>query len=260
MSSSRGCKEGTGMKKTLLCALLCALLLSGCTPLLERSYASVTAHTQFSDEADNEAILRAESYSGLVSALLYLVEQGAENGIVRLYQYTSLTGTASSDVDQACLEVTQQDPLGAYAVDYIKYDVETTASYYQVEVKLAYRVEIEELSSILSVTGSTAVGQELQDLLPEQPEKVLFRIGYFAQSDNEETLAQAVWEAYESLNLPEEALLGVEVQLYPESGQQRLAEIRLLWAGAEGEPLEGEGQEEGTPEAALAEIMGNLVN
>ena len=168
------------MKKYTLLPLLLALsLLTGCGSLLERSYTAVTPHTQFSDESKNDAILRAETYQGLVSALLYLVEQGEETGTVRLYQYGSVTGTAASDVDQACLEVTQEDPLGAYAVDYIKYDVKQTPSYYQVEVKLAYAVDPEELSQVISVTGSTAVEQELRALLPDQPEKVVFRISYF---------------------------------------------------------------------------------
>ena len=132
------------MKKYTLLPLLLALsLLTGCGSLLERSYTAVTPHTQFSDESKNDAILRAETYQGLVSALLYLVEQGEETGTVRLYQYGSVTGTAASDVDQACLEVTQEDPLGAYAVDYIKYDVKQTPSYYQVEVKLDYAVDPE---------------------------------------------------------------------------------------------------------------------
>ena len=72
----------------LLTALL--LLLPGCTPLLERSYSSVTPHRPFSDEEENPSILRAETYQGLVSALLYLVGQGKEEGVIRLYQYTSL--------------------------------------------------------------------------------------------------------------------------------------------------------------------------
>lgn len=140
----------------LLLSLGLVLGLAGCGSMLERSYASVTPHTQFSDESDSGSVLRAETYQGLVSALLHLVEQGAEKGELRLYQYSSVTGAAASDVDQACLEVTQEDPLGAYAVDYIKYDVEQTVSYYQIDVKLAYNIDPKELKDVISVTGSTA--------------------------------------------------------------------------------------------------------
>ncbi|MDY4172145.1 MAG: hypothetical protein SOY17_05340 [Evtepia sp.] len=238
------------MKKIiLLLAVLAVFPLAGCGSMLERSYASVTPHTQFSDESENEAILRAENYPGLVGALLHRVEQGQENGVVRLYQYASLTGTAASDVDQACLEVTQEDPLGTYAVDYIKYDVKPTAAYYQVEVKLAYQIPPEELAQVISVTGSTAVEQELRELLPAQPEKVLFRIGYFTQEDSAETLRQAVWEAYEAQLSHPARLLEVEVKLYPDAGQQRVAELLLTW------------EESDRPnQQTMGKILGNLKN
>lgn len=232
------------MKRTLAVLLCLCALLTGCTPMLERSYASETPHVQFSDESQNASILRAETYQGLVSALLHLVGQGEEDGVIRLYQYVSVSGSAASDVDQACLEVTQEDPLGAYAVDYIKYDVTATAAYHQVEVKLAYTVSQEELGQVISVTGSTAVEQELQELLPSRPEKVVFRISYFTQEDSVETLRQAVQEAYQVQTVPLPPLEEVEVTLYPDSGQQRVAEIRLTWGTAPVQPPAGQ-QESG---------------
>ncbi len=133
-----------------------------------------------------------------MSALLHLVEEGEETGVIRLYQYSGVTGSAASDVDQACQEATREDPPGAYAVDYIRYDVQQTASYYEVDVSLTYRVAPEELSQVISVTASTAVAGELQDLLPHRPQKVIFRIGYFTAEDSAETLRQAVEEAYDA--------------------------------------------------------------
>ena len=214
---------------TLFLAFSLALSLTGCGSMLERSYASVTPHTQFSDESDSGSVLRAETYQGLVSALLHLIEQGAEKGELRLYQYSSITGAAASDVDQACLEATQEDPLGAYAVDYIKYDVEQTASYYQIDVKIAYNIDPKELKDVISVTGSTAVRQELKELLPDQPKKVVFRIGYFSDEDSAATLRQAVQDAYDDQTSPLPALEDVQITLYPDHGQQRVAAITLTW-------------------------------
>ena len=221
------------MRRSLLTALLAALLmlsLPGCGSLLERSYASVTPHTQFSDESVGTSTLGAETYQGLVSALLHLVEEGEETGAVRLYQYSSVTGSAASDVDRACQEVTREDPIGAYAVEYIRYDVQQTAAYYQVDVDITYRVPPEELTQVISVTASTAVARELQDLLPHQPSKVIFRIGYFTQEDSAASLRQAVEEAYAAQTLPLPQLTDIQVNLYPENGQQRVAEILLTWA------------------------------
>ena len=217
------------MKKRILAlTLLCAFLLSGCS-MLERSYVASTPHVSFSDEDNDPSILRAETYQGLVSALLHLVGQGTETGVIRLYQFVSITGSAVSDVDRACLEVTQEDPLGAWAVDYIKYDVAQTSSYYEVNVKVAYTRTPEEISQIISVTGSNAVAQELQELLPALPGQAVFRISHFSPEDSAETLEQAVREAYADLEEPRPVLTGVTVTLYPDSGEQRVAEISLTW-------------------------------
>ena len=228
------------------CALLAGLTLAGCAPMLERSYADVSPHVQFSDESENESILRAETYQGLVSALLYLVGKGEEAGVVRLYQYGSVTGSAASDVDRACLEVTQEDPMGSYAVDYIKYDVEQTPSYYQVDVKLAYTRTPEELAQVISVTGSSAVERELEELLKDRPEMVVFRISYFTAGDSEETLRQAVEEAYAGQTVPLPPLEDAVITLYPAAGPQRVAEIVLVW----GEENSEENQETGVDTGA----------
>lgn len=218
------------MRKPILCVLLLAcLLLTGCGSMLERSYASTTPHVQFSDEDQDPSILRAETYQGLVSALLHLVGQADQDGVIRLYQYVSVTGSASSDVDRACLEVTQEDPLGAWAVDYIKYDVEQTTTYHQVNVKLAYTKTPEEIRQVISVTGSSAIAQELTDLLLELPTQAVFRISYFTEEDNAETVRQAVLEAYADQLQPLPPLEEITVNLYPDQGQQRLAEILLTW-------------------------------
>ena len=216
-------------KRIWAAVLLSALLLTGCAPMLERSYSASSPHVQFSDESENESILRAETYQGLVSALLYLVGKGEEAGVVRLYQYGSITGSAASDVDRACLEVTQEDPMGAYAVDYIKYDVEQTPAYYQVDVKLAYTKTPEELARVISVTGSSAVSRELEELLKDRPEQVVFRISYFTAGESEETLRQAVEEAYAGQTVPLPPLEDVQITLYPAAGPQRVAEITLVW-------------------------------
>lgn len=222
------------MKNRILCLLaLAALLLSGCTPMLERSYASVTPHQQFSDETKDASILRAETYQGLVSALLHLIGQGETTGVVRLYQYVSVSGSAASDVDQACLEVSKEDPLGAYAVDYIKYDVAQTAAYYEVNVKLAYTKTPEQIAKVISVTASSAIAQELGELLPDQPTEAVFRISYFTKDDNADTIRQAVQEAYAPLSDTLPALEDIQVSLYPDQGPQRVAEIKLTWNQAD---------------------------
>lgn len=69
------------MKKRILAlALAGCLLLSGCKAMLERSYSAVTPHADRPTTAEDPSVLRVENYRELVSAVLYLVSEGAEEG------------------------------------------------------------------------------------------------------------------------------------------------------------------------------------
>ena len=77
------------MKKNLLTGMLAAaLLLTGCSALLERDYSSVTPHNAVPTTEGDPSILRADSYQELVNALIYFVNGGMEEGTVRLYTDT----------------------------------------------------------------------------------------------------------------------------------------------------------------------------
>ena len=90
------------MKRGLLAlALAVAMVLTGCSAMLERSYVSSTTHLDYS-VAEDSSILRVETYQGLVNALLYFVNQHASTGTLRLYNYT---GDVEADLESACHEI-----------------------------------------------------------------------------------------------------------------------------------------------------------
>ena len=211
---------------TVLILTLC-LLLGGCASLLNRSYTTEAPHQPFSDEEKDSDILRAETYQGLVSALLEFVSRGANEGTIRLYNYS---GSAESDLDAAYLELTRQDPLGAYAVDYITYELSRVMSYYQVDLrKIVYRKTPEQMAAIISVTGISAITGELREVLQNFREEAVFRVSYFDEGVTAEAIAEMVRAAY--YEVPEAAfgLPEVQVEIYPKEavGQQRIVEIRL---------------------------------
>ena len=65
--------------KWRLCAAVAALalLLSGCSSLLARSYTSVTPHSATPPAEGDSSILRVENYQELVNALIYLISLGS---------------------------------------------------------------------------------------------------------------------------------------------------------------------------------------
>lgn len=216
-----------------LCVLLLlpVLLLTGCHAMLERGYSSVQPHSQSLTAREDPSALEAENYQELVSAVLYLVTQHVESGIVRLYNYT---GDVEADLTAACLEVVQKDPLGAFAVDYIKHEVTRIVSYYEASVTITYQRTAEEMGQIVSVTGSSAIKSELRDALATFAPVVTLRISYFAEDD--EYLRSLIRQAYYDTPQSAFGLPKVSLSLYPESGIQRIVEIRLAYP-AEAEEL-----------------------
>lgn len=212
------------MKIRILPLLLALALLTGCESMLDREYVSVEPHNQFSDTGSDSSALRAETYQGLVNAILYLVSQCSEEGVIRLYNYTR---DVESDLSSACLEVAKEDPLGAYAVDYIKYDFSRIVSYYEANVQITYRRSPEQIQSVVSVTGSSAIKGELRQALARFSPEVVLRVSYFVE--DEDYLSRLIREAYYSTP---EAAFGIPetaVALYPDSGSQRIVELTLTY-------------------------------
>ena len=202
------------MKKRILAGVLTASLcmtLSGCAAMLERSYHASAQHIDRLAVAEDSSVLRVENYRELVSAVLYLVSQGAEEGVIQLHDYT---GEVETDLPAACLEVANEDPLGAYAVDYIKHEYTRVVSYYQATLNIHYRRTLEQVRSMVNVTGTGAIRTELQEALARFDPEVVLRVAYFAE--DEQSIAQLI-------------------RLYPDEGSQRVVEIQLTYPEGEEE-------------------------
>lgn len=213
------------MKKRILpLALAGCLLLSGCRAMLERSYSAAAPHVDHPVTAEDPSVLRVENYRELVSAVLYLVSEGEEEGTIQLHNYD---GEEEGDLSAACLEVATQDPLGAYAVDYIKHELSRVVSYYQATLAIHYRRSPGQIAGIVSVNGDRAIRDQLQVALEDFSTEVVLRVPYFF--GDEETVKALLREAYyahPALALPE-----TEVSLYPDSGRERIVEITMTYPG-----------------------------
>lgn len=213
------------MKKRL-CALSLALCLTlcGCGSMFHRGYSSVEPHTQNFAAEQDPSILAAETYQELLSAILFFVSQHADTGTVRLYNYT---GVAEADLAQACLEVVQEDPLGSFCIETIDHSVDRIVSYYETHLNFTYRRTPEEIAALVPVIGNSAIKTELRQALFTLEDTILLRIVYFAENTAlEELFDQAYYDTpLSAFGRPE-----VSVQLYPETGRQRIAEIRLTYS------------------------------
>ena len=146
-------------KRIIVLALALSLALTGCEAMLERSYSASSPHVDKLTTAEDPSVVRVENYRELVSAVLYLVSQGAEEGAIQFYSYP---GDVETDLTAACLEVATQDPLGAYAVDYIKHELNQVVGYNQASLTIHYRRTLEQIRAVANVTVTSAIRTELR--------------------------------------------------------------------------------------------------
>ena len=211
--------------RVIALALALSLILTGCASMLERPYLRITTHESVSAGENSPSALRVESYQDLVNAILYLVTERAEHGVLGLYNYTA---DVESDLTRACMEVAQEDPLGAYAVDYIRHDWSLIVSYYEANIYITYRRTPEQVASIVSVTGSSAIRRALRNMLADFSSEAVLRVNYFTGGD-EQYFLDLVRQAYyddpgTALGMPE-----AEINIYPNEGQQRIVEFTLTY-------------------------------
>lgn len=216
------------MKKRAFCLLLAALLaLSGCSAMLEQTYTRVEPADERLSTGEDPSVIEVEDRPALTTAILSLVRQGVEHGVIRLKNYR---GDVESDLSDACLEVAQEDPLGSYAVESIKHDFSHIISYYEANIYIAYRRTHEQVSSLVRVTGSSAIRAEIKGALASFSPEVLLQVSYFAEDGDyiRELVTQAYYESpAAALGLPD-----VAVTLYPTetAGYRRVVEIQFSYA------------------------------
>lgn len=219
------------MKKRILALGLGLLLVlgSGCAAMLERSHVSSTAHVDYAVEENDESILRAETYQGLVNSLRYFIDEHRSGGVIRLYNYT---GDVESDLAAARDEVLQ-DPVGAFAVGALNYDSTRILTYYEVELSISYTRSAREVEAIPEVFGLSGVQQELSRLVTERQRSAVFMASYFSGDGGlvEKLFVEGIYNAPALFCYPAgpEEDLDYEICLYPEAGTRRIVEVRVNW-------------------------------
>lgn len=165
-------------RKFIPLLLALCLMLSGCgNVVLERSYSVSAPHSAVYWENENADTLRADSYQDLVNALLLLLGEHSEEGTVRIYGSDE---NAASMAEQACREVQEETPLGAYLLDYISYTDAQAHNYYEMKVRLGYRRTAEEQAAIITATSTEALPDLLRLTAAEGAVKhIAVRFGYF---------------------------------------------------------------------------------
>ena len=187
----------------------------------------VKPHTSQYWEDATASALRAEDYQSLVNGLLMLIADQMDTGVVRMYGYEKKT-QAMQDMERACAEVTLEDSLGAYLVDYVTYDCEENISYYEMTVRFTYQKIPAQLRALTNATTAGALPELLALALKDGRSELAVKVDYMDLSvEKIESLIAEVME--------KQGKGDWTVNYYPDAGtigDTRIVEI--VWEDANG--------------------------
>lgn len=226
------------MKRALaLClALLC---LTSCASLLERDYTVASPHEE-DPPPQGDSAYRVETYPALRSALLSYVEEGLDQGLLRFP--TTYPGNLSVDLEKARRQLTEEDPLGCYALEDLTWRTSKIIAYYEVELTFTYKRDKALFRSMPKAATQGDLTALLTRALESGEEGLRLYLTAYPedQSDYFQAALQAAWDA---LQVPEDPagetdvpslspawpeLPELTVELYPAvGGSRRVAELTL---------------------------------
>lgn len=181
-----------GRTGRLAALALAVCLLTGCSALLERTYATAEPHSSKFWESEAAGTLRAENHQDVVNDLLLLVGQHRETATLRLYDFKGDLAVADT-LEKAAAEVQQETPMGAYAVEFITTSSHAQRGYYEVAVRIGYRRTPEQLQAVVNATSPEALYSLLAAALDDGKTELAVRMSYWGENGQtrvEEAMAQ----------------------------------------------------------------------
>lgn len=205
------------MRNIALCLVL-IMLLSGCGELREHEYVVVEPHNEGYEVAVDSGKISVDSYLSLKNALLNLVEDGVQEGVIQAKGYS---GNLAEDLGEAVYEVSQSEPLGAFAVEYMTYDYSKIVSYYEIRVHITFRRTEEEIDSVVYLNDDDSVPGLVHQALKDFSDVLRFRVSEYKEQDYTRMVQEISGEEPELLM----AMPEITCETYPDSGSQRIVEI-----------------------------------
>ena len=211
------------MKRLALTALALLLLtLCGCSWLLPSQYTQISAHSAAQTAHNDSDIPLVSDYQELKRAILQFAEDGVAHGVIRTANYT---GDVEADLSRAAYSAAREDPVGAYAIDFLTHDCSLIVSYYEITIDITFRDMAEDPRTLEYVTNQ----KEVETLLREAMDEYQDHVTWYAVSShvyNYESLARQICEA-EPLHYM--AVPDIRTTNYPEEGRSRIVELTLTW-------------------------------
>lgn len=202
--------------------ILIGCFLGGCGFWMTGDYLSVTPH-EADSEIDNEAVVQVSSYAQLCSALIEMVNNCTQNGIIYVTSFSD--ATVDYYVNAAINHVKTSTPIGAYAVDDITYEIGINRGASLVALDIDYRHSRADILEMQHVRNN----EELMDAVTKALEANEAYVAVHTESYQTVDFTQFIQKyANEHPDLVME-IPKVGCIVYPKRGRERIVELSFSY-------------------------------
>ena len=219
------------MKKLIAICLLFSLFagLTACKPLVKDDYSVITPHIELplSGKADSikDTTPVVSNRTELRGAVLSFIRNWTEQGSILVRAYK---GNVSEDLQETVLYATEEDPIGAYAVDYM--DAEYNGAD-RISLNIVFRRSAAEVESIVTVSGNSGACTKIRQALDALDISLTLRIRNYQDMDFADYIRNYCLQHPNSVvALPE-----VSAEVYPKEGETRILELHFSYPASRDE-------------------------
>jgi len=200
------------------------IALTGCSNLLEGYTEAITNHYVAPPVRPPTDQISVSGYDEFVEAVLASILE-YETSIQLIYNHHD-GEDVQAEIDRASLEILNEHPVGAYAVNDMTAEATRIVTHFEVSVEIEYKRTNEQLDSIINISSLRDMMSQLFNIMSQYNEEAAIRTGLqFSQ----EEIAEFVRETYYQhprhiIILPIET-----VEIFPEEGTDRIFEIKFAY-------------------------------
>lgn len=210
-------------RKIALLLLIClSFVLCGCDLWMDGAYYSIQPHQNVGDEELLESAT-ASSYQELHKILADMVENGRYGGVI--YMPGFQTAQLTSYMKRAISELRMKNPVVAYAMDSMTYDIGTNSGKPAIAVDISYHHSRSEILRIRKAMDMKSAKLMIESVLEDCGANVVIRVAQYEAVD----FTQLVQDYVEShpdtcMEMPQVTALS-----YPQTGSDRILELSFTY-------------------------------
>ena len=207
------------MKRIFLAvSLLLCMLLGGCAFWMDGEHLSVTPHREQILQAGDE-VIEVFNNAEMRNALEKLIESGADRGILTASSFSS--GTLHYYADAAISSIMENNPVAAYAVNKITYEIGTNRGEPVIAFHIDYLHERSEILRIKQTKSMADAENVIYNALSNCEASLVLRIEKYEYTD----FAQLIQDyGNNNPNIVME-IPRIVTNTYPEQGDDRVVEL-----------------------------------